>query len=57
MDMAAAAVLQQVGGEFGDDDRDLVDARLRQPDAPRKIAHQSAGFGDLAGIGDGGEHR
>ena len=56
MDMAAAAVLQQIGGEFGDDDRHLVDACPRQPDARCDSGHQPAGLGDLAGIGDGGEH-
>ena len=56
VDVAAVAMLEQVGGEFGDDDRHLVDARLRQPGAPCNIAHQSASFGDLTGIGDGGEH-
>ena len=54
--MAAAAVLQNVGGKLGDDDRHLVDPRRRQPDAPRKIADQAAGLGNVAGIGDGGEH-
>ena len=36
MDMAAAAVLQQIGGELGDDDRHLIDASARQPDATRQ---------------------
>ena len=56
VDMAAAAVLQKVGGQFGDDDRHLVDPRRRQPDATRKIAYQPTGLGNLAGFGDGGEH-
>ena len=50
-------MLEQVGGEFGHDDRHLVDARLAPARCrAREIAHQPAGFGDLAGIGDGGEH-
>ena len=38
VDMPAAAVLQKVGGKFGDDDRHLVDPCRRQPDATREIA-------------------
>ena len=56
MDVPAAAVLEQIGGEFGDDDRDLIDASAWQPDATGEIADQPTGFRNLARIGNCGEH-
>jgi hypothetical protein len=54
--VSATGVLQQVGGKFGDDDRDLVDARAGQSDAAGQIAYHPTGPGYLTRFGDGGEH-
>jgi hypothetical protein len=55
-DVPAARMFQQVGREFGGNDRHVIETRLGHAGAPRASAHQPAGFGNLARIGNGGDH-
>jgi hypothetical protein len=55
-DLPAAGMLQQVGGEFGDDDGDLGDARFGHTVGAREAAHPPTRFGYLACFGDGSDH-